>query len=96
MDRKKSTITDTFTDTLPMPAPPAVLVAGAAPGDRLWRLGAADAIGAIDAIDAWAGKNTNGMIREIAADLEMPDPDGGPRPARRINAHDPTLTAPPA
>jgi len=28
-----------------------------------------------DAIDAWADKNTNGLIREIAADLGLPNPD---------------------
>lgn len=27
-----------------------------------------------DAIDAWADKNTNGLIREIAKDLELPNP----------------------
>jgi serpin B len=30
---------------------------------------------AVDAIDTWAEKNTNGLIRGIAADLELPDPD---------------------
>ncbi|HZM78845.1 MAG TPA: serpin family protein [Candidatus Limnocylindrales bacterium] len=29
---------------------------------------------AADAIDAWADKNTNGLIRKIAADLELPSP----------------------